>query len=426
VEEGLVQLEGGYITNTGSAGLGGFSPTLVLAGIRLLGHFMNFSHPSHRFPVRLPVLAAGVLALAQRLPAQSPVRLDLQISAAYARLTITGAVGSVCTVQCRTNLAQTNWLTLDTLALTNTSQSWTDTNSATNGARWYRTLVQPVTCRKYSYGTSEMGRDLFCDQIQPVSTNNRRALLNYQVHGFEDGWAHDGYSLTLIANLVKAYYLANPAALNGWTVYLNPGANPDGAINGSNAYRVGESASAFGRCVLNATDINRSFSQNKNTEQLKLATLVTNVSPTIIIDFHGWCNGYIAKDAGTNVGNYFYSSFNASYSGKPSKYGYVGYVSGSGSPDGPIYWTTAQGGGPFTGKWTMTSDMFAEWANSVKKIPATIIEYPAPAYSNPGGSTYDTVYDATLGFYVISPTVRDSMVQRTEVALNSLFLTYQP
>jgi hypothetical protein len=368
-------------------------------------------------------LVLGVLVLDPRLQAQSPVRLDVQVPAGYVRLALTGAVGSVCTVQCRTNLAQTNWLVLDTLVLTNASQAWTDTNTPAVGARWYRALVQPVTCLKYSYGTSEMGKDLVYYQISPSSTNNKKALLNYQVHGFEDAWAHDGYSITLIANQLKAYYLTNPAALNGWTIYLNPAANPDGAINGANAYRVGESSTAFGRCTKNATDINRTFSLNKNSEQLQLATLVTNIAPTIILDFHGWCSCYYARDYGTNVGKYFSDAFNASYPGKPSKYGYVNYV-GSGSANGTNDWGTTYGT-TFHRNNTMTQDMFAEWANRVKNIPAAIIEYPAPAYGNPGGQTFDTVYDASLGFYVMTSTVRDSMVGRTEVALNNLFANYQ-
>ncbi len=323
----------------------------------------------------------------------------------------------MCTIQCRTNPAQNTWLTLTTLPLTNNPQLWSDPNPPAGIGCWYRALVQPVTCQQYNYGTSKMGQNLVGYQITPASTNGRRALLNYESHGFEDAWYRDGYALTAIANLVKGYYLTNPAALNGWTIYLNPSANPDGEIYGNNNTRESPPSTVpFGRCTSNGRDINRNFSQNTSVEQLKLATLVTNISPTIILDFHGWCNCYYATNAGTNVGKFFVDSFNASYTGKPSKYGYV-------NADGSIDWGTANGT-TFHSVKTMTLDMFATWANLVKKIPAAIIEYPAPAYSNPGGTVYDTVYDPALGLNVIKPSVRDSMFERTVVALNNLFLNY--
>jgi hypothetical protein len=366
------------------------------------------------------MLLLGLLALTA-MPdafAAGVPKLALNIVNGRASLTITGQVGSVCSIQCLTNLSQPDgWRVLDTVALTNTIQTWTDTN-ALAGSRWfYRGLVQPVTCLRYSYGTSQMGQSLVYYKITPTSTNGKKALLNYEVHGFEDAWYRDGYGLTAIANLVKAYYLTNPAALNGWTVYLNPSANPDGEIYGNNNQRESPpSTTPFGRCTYNGRDINRHFSQNVCVEQLKLATLVTNLAPTIILDFHGWCNCYYAEGNGVNVGKYFQDAFNASYDGKPSMYGYV-------NANGSIDWGSTLGGA-FHGNSTMTADMFAEWANSAKNIPAAIIEYPAPAYSNPGGQTYDTVYDSALGLNVIKPSVRDSMAERTEVALNNLFLTY--
>ncbi len=365
----------------------------------------------------LPLLLAAlaVSALVPRVEAQSSVRLNVQVPAGYARLSLTGAVGSVCTIQSRTDLAQTNWLTLTTFALTNTLQWWSDTNATAAGARWYRALVQPVTCLKYSYGTSFMGQDLASYKIAPLTTNGRKALLNYEVHGFEDAWYRDGYGLTAIANRIKTYYLTNPAALKGWTVYLNPSANPDGEVYGVNNARVG-TAGAFGRCTKNGTDINRSFSANLNIEQLKLATLVTNVAPTIILDFHGWCDCYYAVNYGTNVGKYFVDSFNASYPGKPSSYGYV-------NANGSIDWGTTLGT-TFHANKTMTADMFAEWANRVKNIPAAIIEYPAPAFKHVGGIQYDITLDPGTGLYFMDTDTLEIMIGRTEVALDNLFGNY--
>ena len=364
-------------------------------------------------PLRLAILLLPTLVVSAL--AQSNVRLNVQIPSGYARLSITGAVGSVCSIQTRTNLAQTNWLTLTTFALTNTLQWWSDTNAPASGARWYRALVQPVTCLKYSYGSSFMGQDLAGYKIAPLTTNGRKALLNYEVHGFEDAWYRDGYGLTAIANRIKTYYLTNPAALNGWTVYLNPSANPDGEVYGVNNSRVG-TAGAFGRCTKNGTDINRSFSANTNIEQLKLATLVTNVAPTIVLDFHGWCNTFY----GTNtVGWYFADAFNASYTGKPSSYGYVNSA-------GTILWDTANGGIFHTNGLTRGCDYFTEFELNKRNIPSAIIEYPAPAFkaSHVGTQVYDKTLDPGTGLYFMDADTLEIMIWRTEVALDNLFGNY--
>ena len=365
----------------------------------------------------LLLVVLAVSALTPPAAAQSPVRLDLQIPTGYPRLSITGAVGTVCTVQCRTNLAQSNWLTLTTFALTNTLQWWNDTTAPGSGTRWYRAWVQPVTDLQSSYGTSVRGQDLVCHKISPLTTNGRKALLNFEVHGFEDAWYRDGYALIAIANRVRNYYLTNPAALKGWTIYLNPSANPDGVMYGTNNARE-TSPPAFGRCTANGRDINRNFSLNTSTEQLKLATLVTNVAPTIILDFHGWCAAYYAENNGAAVGDYFASAFNASYPGKPSKYGYV-------KPDGTTDWSTANGV-TFHSITTMTANMFAEWANSVKNIPAAIIEYPAPAFetSHIGTQLFDKTLDPGTGLYFINAGTLEIMISRTEVALDDLFAHY--
>jgi len=364
----------------------------------------------------LMLVALAVFPLAPRAQAQSPVRLDLQIPAGYPRLSITGAVGSVCTIQCRTNLAQANWLTLTTFALTNTVQGWNDTNAPATSARWYRALVQPVISLKYSYGNSAMGQDLAYHKISPITTNGRKALLNFEVHGFEDAWYRDGYALTAIANRVKSYYLTNPAALKGWTVYLIPSANPDGEIYGTNNVRELNATYSFGRCTANGNDINRRFSQNTSVEQLKLATLVTNIVPTIILDFHGWCACFY----GTNtVGKYFADSFNASYPGKPSKYGYV-------NPNGTIDWGTSLGTTFHSNGLTRDCDYFTEYELNKRNTPAAIIEYPAPAFktNHVGTQVYDKTLDLGTGLFFMDADTLEIMISRTEVALDNLFATY--
>lgn len=89
-------------------------------------------------------LAAAVMCsvasvMAQRASAQTPPGLDLQL---YAGLTVTGAVGTVYSVEYVTDLAQTNsWRRLEYLQLPATPYLWADKSAPATGQRFYGAVV---------------------------------------------------------------------------------------------------------------------------------------------------------------------------------------------------------------------------------------------------------------------------------------------
>jgi hypothetical protein len=231
--------------------------------------------------------------------------------------------------------------------------------------------------------------------------------LVFGVHGFEDAWAHDGLALFEIANRVIAHYSAHPDELKGWTVTIIPTANPDGMREGKNNLRQ-ESANAYGRCTSEGKDINRNFSTASFAEHDALETIADESGWNAILDFHGWYNCYYGN---ARVGDFFAKAFNATYEGKPKRYC---FVSASGKMDcGSTLGVT------FHKNSTIEHDLFAEWANSKRKVPAAIIEYPAPDFDTDGA--YDTVRDAASGFLLMRPSTMDLIWSRTIVGLNDLF-----
>jgi len=75
---------------------------------------------------------------------QTPAGLDIE---AYAGLTITGTVGTVYSIECVTNLAQTNnpnaWQCLEFLQLPVSPHLWMDKSAPITAKRFYRTQVFP-------------------------------------------------------------------------------------------------------------------------------------------------------------------------------------------------------------------------------------------------------------------------------------------
>lgn len=90
-------------------------------------------------------LSVGLLVAAQCVQAQSPPGLSVQLSNGFAGLTITGAVGSACTVQWNDNLSGTNnWQFLTNLApLVNGSVQVFDSSPLTV-SRFYRAFLQQL------------------------------------------------------------------------------------------------------------------------------------------------------------------------------------------------------------------------------------------------------------------------------------------
>ena len=91
------------------------------------------------------VLCCAIWALGLPCLAQTPPVLNLQM---YAGLSITGTVGTVCSIQYISDLAQTNnpsaWRSLEFLQLPTSPYLWTDKSRPATGRRFYRAMVIPM------------------------------------------------------------------------------------------------------------------------------------------------------------------------------------------------------------------------------------------------------------------------------------------
>jgi hypothetical protein len=101
---------------------------------------MKYLSSKHVRHASMVVLA--LLALARSAGAQQPMQLAIQT---YAGLSITGAVGTVYSIEYVTALAQTNdWRSLAFLQQPTTNFLWIDTSTPATGQRFYRAIVFPV------------------------------------------------------------------------------------------------------------------------------------------------------------------------------------------------------------------------------------------------------------------------------------------
>ena len=104
------------------------------------------------------MLCLAVWAVGPRAVAQTPAGLAIQT---YAGLTITGAVGTVYTVQYTTNLAQSNdWRAAGIVQLPNSPYLWVDTTVPATGRRFYRAVEGPTNLAWIPPGTFTMGSPL--------------------------------------------------------------------------------------------------------------------------------------------------------------------------------------------------------------------------------------------------------------------------
>jgi formylglycine-generating enzyme required for sulfatase activity len=91
------------------------------------------------------VLSLAVWVVAARTHAQTPPGVSIQT---YAGLTITGAVGTVYSIEYVTDLALTNnpraWRCLEFLRLPTSSYLWADRSAPVSGKRFYRARVFPA------------------------------------------------------------------------------------------------------------------------------------------------------------------------------------------------------------------------------------------------------------------------------------------
>jgi formylglycine-generating enzyme required for sulfatase activity len=108
----------------------------------------------------LSMLGLATWAVAPQAPAQSSVGLGIQT---YAGLTLTGAVGTVYSIEYVTALAQTNnpsaWRCLEFLQLAASPYLWADKSAPATGRRFYRAVAfaAPTNLAFIPPGTFRMG-----------------------------------------------------------------------------------------------------------------------------------------------------------------------------------------------------------------------------------------------------------------------------
>ena len=102
----------------------------------------------------LVLFCLGPWAVEPRADAQISATLSIQT---YAGLTITGAVGTVYTVQYATNLTQPDWRGAGLVQLPSSPYLWVDTAVAATGRSFYRAVEGPTNMVWIPPGTFTMG-----------------------------------------------------------------------------------------------------------------------------------------------------------------------------------------------------------------------------------------------------------------------------
>ena len=165
-----------------------------------------------------------------------------------------------------------------------------------------KTLDVPYIYEEEKYGESELGRDLNYYHIEneKQNLNSKKILLNFAIHGFEDAFDYDGQLLVKIAENIIAYYEENYDKLGSYELYIIKCSNPDGTYEGY-------TNNGYGRCTSTGVDLNRDFDyyHQKNgsaryytqepfsaVESQALRDVTIKIEPDIVIDCHGWLNGY--------------------------------------------------------------------------------------------------------------------------------------
>ena len=141
-------------------------------------------------------LFLGVLALPLLAPprasAQTPPGLNLQL---YAGLSITGAVGTVYSVEYVTDFAQTNaWRCLTFLQLPATNYLWFDPTAPATGQRFYRAtqFKPPLNMAFIPPGTFRMGSptnepDRSLDEGPQTAVTISHGVLDGEIRGDPGG-----------------------------------------------------------------------------------------------------------------------------------------------------------------------------------------------------------------------------------------------
>lgn len=197
---------------------------------------------------------------------------------------------------------------------------------------------------KIIYGQTQKGRDMF---YYKCGSGKNHLFLTFALHGWEDGTKTDGsyyhgdgnMLLKIAKRFMQKFTSLSTAQLDilkaNWTIYVFPGINLDGIINGNNN-------NGFGRCLYNKLDPNRNWGGNfvannvnpryktasspfQGSELINLRKCLqdnTGSGKNILIDVHGWYNQTIGS---SELGKYYWDSFGIPSSRHSYSYG-QGYL----------------------------------------------------------------------------------------------------
>ena len=185
----------------------------------------------------------------------------------------------------------------------------------------FNNLVVPKNVDKVKYGESGLGRPLY---YYKIGNGKKIMLMDFCIHGYEDSWMQDGYTISQIGDYVIKELSARDAkdGMNGWSIYIIPASNPDGVLDGWTNNGPGRAQ------VSDGIDMNRDFpgpgfSKDSNVrnkteskpltvpETKSLASLVSRLSRKsskfIVVDTHGWLDFTKGTEA---VAKYFDAQYN--------------------------------------------------------------------------------------------------------------------
>ena len=186
---------------------------------------------------------------------------------------------------------------------------------------------------KTSYGTTQLNKTMY---YYKAGTGSKHLFLTFALHGWEDGtistssdgWYHgDGNVLVRLAkNFIERFEASSfdwnmrDTILDKWTIFIFPGINLDGIVNGY-------TNDGFGRCLFDDLDPNRNWGGGfiandsnpryktgatyfESQELVSLRNVLTNnigSSDNVVIDIHGWQNMILSNSS--DLKTIFYNAF---------------------------------------------------------------------------------------------------------------------